>query len=649
MNRKTITSIVLVSVLSLSFFIAAVSEVMAGIPTTTFSITLLAPINNSACVQSAQLIAFEMLKIGIGVNLQLVGWDVLTRRVFEPLGPLALSYADGGYDMVCLEGSADLLPTTQYQLFHSSFTPDPNYFGLWNKTLDEILELTVNTTDIGQRKQYIHDAWQYLTWSLQPEITLYQVEHCVYMRDNVKGYSNNVRVPGPLGLAEMYFENGQSQGHGQRNDFIMASTTRPTEFNDVIENDWYNQRAIAPLNHGMVERDPDYDFTPVLLTKLPEPVAVVNNHTGILSSTDPNWATVWEIELRDDIYWHEGYGYTMAADEDTLRVDADDVLFTFDFILDDNGPSPCIARPDWQRLLGNEISLAIIKKDRNHVQFHLQTRDADLLTYFGQPLFPQHILALGTIRADDSMASTDYIGWKTDDWNLGHRTGGYTGPAVIGNGPYLLWPGEDSSAKTVTETKNPYWYLRNEPQYVNMFNKYIYTWISSKDTALNALEQAEIDLMDLQFHAEKDFSILKNKPGIFVQKILDWGCQTVGINIAHGAGGLDDYRVRLAISHIVPRQDMVDYLLGGLGQPAFIHFPKQSPFYPDNIEPIRYNYTKALSLMDEAGYGWFWPTWRPPPPTTNSYFETWISFTVLYGIVLVAIWKKKRRSQKALK
>ncbi|MFX1251466.1 MAG: ABC transporter substrate-binding protein [Promethearchaeota archaeon] len=609
-KRQKITSLIFIGLMTLPLYFVAIQPVFAQETEPFITMIFLAPTGNPVRVQHAQLVANELPKIGVGATLLLIGWDVLIPRLFEPSGSLALSYADGGYDMSVLGWSGNLIPNTQYWLFHSNFTPYPNHFGVQDPILDTLLELTVNTTDFAQRKQYIEDAWQYLTWQVQAEITLYQVENTVYMRDNVKGYSCDLRVPGPLGLAEMYFENGQSQGHGQRNEFVMVSTTRPNKYNDLIENDWYNRLAIGPLNHGLVERDSDYNFVPMLLTKLPYPVAIKNNHTGLESSLDPNWATVWEIELRDDVFWHEGYGYTMAAHEDILQVDADDVLFTFDLILDDAGPSPCTVRPGWQNLLGTNRSLAVIKKDRYHVQFHLQTRDffyeskrsaADLFTYFEQCLFPHHILALGTIRADGSVAPIDYQHWATDDWNLGHRTGRYTGSAVIGTGSYILWPGENSSAQTVTETKNPYWHLKDEPDYANMFDKYIYRWITSKDAALNALEQAEIDLMDPQFHAEKDYPDIANKSGIFVRKILDWGCQTISINTAYGKN-LSDLNVRLAISHMCPRQYMVDFLLEGLGQPAFMHFPIQNPFYPADIEPISYNFTRALEYMEAAGY-----------------------------------------------
>ncbi|MFX1253729.1 MAG: ABC transporter substrate-binding protein, partial [Promethearchaeota archaeon] len=165
----------------------------------------------------------------------------------------------------------------------------------------------------------------------------------------------------------------------------------------------------------------------------------------------------------------------------------------------------------------------------------------------------------------------------------------------------------------------------------------------SKDAALIALEQSEIDLMDPQFHAEKDYPVMKNKPGIFIQKSLDWGCQTIGINTANGPGGLTDYQVRLAISHMCPRQDMVDYLLGGLGQTAFMHFPKQNPFYPSGVPEITYNFTKAIEYMEAAGYN------MDPFKTTSTSqatpgFEALAFFVALGGMAAaVLVYRHKKR------
>ncbi|MHA2274086.1 MAG: hypothetical protein ACXACI_19795 [Candidatus Hodarchaeales archaeon] len=46
-----------------------------------FSITLIAPTNNPARVQHAQVITRELWKIGIDAELALVGWDPLLQRL----------------------------------------------------------------------------------------------------------------------------------------------------------------------------------------------------------------------------------------------------------------------------------------------------------------------------------------------------------------------------------------------------------------------------------------------------------------------------------------------------------------------------------------------------------------------------------------
>ncbi|MFX0091858.1 MAG: ABC transporter substrate-binding protein, partial [Candidatus Hodarchaeota archaeon] len=116
----------------------------------------------------------------------------------------------------------------------------------------------------------------------------------------------------------------------------------------------------------------------------------------------------------------------------------------------------------------------------------------------------------------------------------------------------------------------------------------------------------QIDIMDAYYAAEEDFPVMNTKPGIVVAKLLNWGYQTMGYNILNGAGGRLAGKwnkwVRLAISHIVPRQHIVDYLLGGLGQSSFVPFAQQSPFWSKDLAPITYNISRAIEYMELAGY-----------------------------------------------
>ncbi|MFX0094398.1 MAG: ABC transporter substrate-binding protein, partial [Candidatus Hodarchaeota archaeon] len=257
---------------------------------------------------------------------------------------------------------------------------------------------------------------------------------------------------------------------------------------------------------------------------------------------------------------------------------------------------------------------SIVKVDRFTIQFHLNNSFADLFTLF-DIILPQHILdpeydALGHgsgIRADGTSAPT-YTDWATDDFNLGKRTSGDAqSPATIGTGAYRLYPGTEMD-QTVTLTQNPYYFKDTDTYWKSLVenrpDKYIYTWIENKDAAESTLKNSDIDIMDVHYAPNRDYPYMKNKPGITVVKQLDWNYHTLSYNIFKGAGGkLANRYVCLAISHLIPRQDIVDYLLGGLGQPSFALFPQQSPYWPgDALKPIEYNFTKADDYMIKAGF-----------------------------------------------
>jgi ABC-type oligopeptide transport system substrate-binding subunit len=646
MNRKKLLPLLVVAVMTLSMGIAMVQPTQ-GVDYL-FTTTLIAPTNNPVRVQHAQLITNELPKIGIQGNLILVGWDVLIPRMMGSL--THADYSGGGFDIGFVGWTGSIVPSGPFQFFHSSGI-DPaswasNYYPVDNETLDGMLEFTMNTTDFDQRKEWISKVLKSVVWDIHPVTGIYQDEAVFFMRDNIRGFDSQ-RFPA---VEEMYFDGGVSAGHGQVNELIVASTSRPQDYNPVISNSWYDTIVWAPAFSGMVERDSDLNFVASMLTELPYPVAVENNYTGLVSSTDPNTATVWEVELRNDVYWHEGYGYTYAADQAVLNVDADDVVWYYKINIDDNGPANP-SRPYFQFVFGTDPDKAVYKVDQYTVQFHLDNLYADIMTMFGTVL-PKHILDAtgdeghGVGVCKDGTTIGGYADWDTMDYNQGKRTSGdTTHAATIGNGAYYIYPGENEIQQTVTLNSFDHYFKDGDTYWdslvTNRPDKYIYTWIGNKDAAEIALENGDIDIMDSQFAAGKDYPVMKNKPGIAVEKQLDWGYQTMGYNILNGAAGkLANKYVRLAISHMLPRQDVVDYLLGGLGQPSFVPFPQQSPYWDDDLEPIVYNYTKALEYMTAAGYN------ITPfiTGTATPGFEALAFFLALGGMgAIVLIYRHRRR------
>ncbi|MFX0090493.1 MAG: ABC transporter substrate-binding protein, partial [Candidatus Hodarchaeota archaeon] len=615
-SRKNLSlSLLLVTLITVSLCFSVNQQAFSQEKEYIFSTTLIAPTGNPIRVQFAQLTTQELLNVGIKATLILVGWDVLITRMMG--SETHADYAGGGFDIGFVGWSGGIVPTDLFQFFHSS-NIDPaswasNYYPVNNKTLDEMLEFTMNTTDFAQRKAWIGKVLKAIVWDIHPVTGIYQHEEVYYLRDNIRGFCSN-RFPKP---EELYFANGQSAGHGQVNEILVASVSPPYDFNPVVSNSWYDTIAVAPAFTGLLERDKNLNFVPGMAKYFPYPVAVRNNYTGEISSKDVNTATVWELKLREDVYWHEGYGYRMSniTHRDILRFDADDVVwyYTINCLDYPNGPSNPL-RSFFQYVFGREPEKAIIKVDRFTVQFHLKNFYSDLFTMLGTVL-PQHILdpnydALGLgpgVRADKTVASK-YSGWHSDDYNLGKRSrGDMAYPATIGNGAYVLYPGTNESTQTVTLTKWNHYFKDNASDWSSLIanrpDKYIYTWIANKDAAEIALAEGDIDIMDSRYAAGRDYSIMITKPGINATKQLDWGYQSMGYNILHGAQGyLTNKWIRLALSHLVPRQQIITALLNGLGQPSFVPFPQQSPFWPDDLEPIVYNVTKALEYLERAGF-----------------------------------------------
>ncbi|MHA2370800.1 MAG: ABC transporter substrate-binding protein, partial [Candidatus Hodarchaeales archaeon] len=109
-----------------------------------FSITLIAPTNNPARVQHAQVITRELWKIGIDAELALVGWDPLLQRLrysvnFE-------GYDGDGFDILFVGWTAGnpTNPASLEQFYHSrridKVAGADNYTPINSSRLDELID-----------------------------------------------------------------------------------------------------------------------------------------------------------------------------------------------------------------------------------------------------------------------------------------------------------------------------------------------------------------------------------------------------------------------------------------------------------------------------------------------------------------------------
>jgi ABC-type transport system substrate-binding protein len=375
--------------------------------------------------------------------------------------------------------------------------------------------------------------------------------------------------------------------------------------------------------------------------------AVATDTWGDNPAIDPEYeATVWEtnysmflIPIRPDIPWHsaEAYGYSPSA---LFNVTADDFLWGREYVMDEDHPGP--SRSGLIRLFGSAaLGFEKINDTMIKVNFKGGTGegvDADWFVNLAFTAYPQHVLnpefdatawggGVGTYPGGGSIPAIA-------DHKTGHAMNTYsdTEYCIVGNGPYRFKDWNDVT-QTATLEKFVDWggygadSLWNDESYTNNnIDIYEYTVIKGKDAAVIALEKKDVDAIDGgNYGLGKDLQYLQSlKDSGVVTKILDEpAVQTMGYNLFHPK--LKNRFVRLAISHVIPRQKIVDYILGGLGvatewvgfSPINPYWPTESEWEDFGLDPsynsvlpdgktfsghIRYDLDKAWALMELAGY-----------------------------------------------
>ncbi|MFC0522060.1 ABC transporter substrate-binding protein [Pontibacillus salicampi] len=177
----------------------------------------------------------------------------------------------------------------------------------------------------------------------------------------------------------------------------------------------------------------------------------------------------------------------------------------------------------------------------------------------------------------------------------------------VGTGPFTFseWKRNE---RIVLEKNENYW-----KEGLPKLNKVIYTVIPENSARLNALMTGEVDLIDgvnpsdVQ-RIEKDDNLqLLERPSM---------------NIGYLAFTVDrdtpmaDAKVRQALSHAVPKDQIIQAFYGGLAEPAKTVMPPSIEGYNDAIEDYEYDVEKAKSLLAEAGYenGFSFDLWYMPVP-----------------------------------
>jgi peptide/nickel transport system substrate-binding protein len=296
--------------------------------------------------------------------------------------------------------------------------------------------------------------------------------------------------------------------------------------------------------------------------------AIASNIFNTLLKYDKNLelegdlAESWEISPdQKTITFHLKSGMKWADGEPLTSADA---LFTWQLVTDDDTHTP----------YGADFKLVQKAEAPDPLTFRItyaQPYAPALDSWAGLHILPKHILQdqdINTTAFARNPVGSHY--YKLDEWRSGERI------SLVRN-PYAT-QGQANIQRLVS---------RFIPDVASQFLELLANNIDSM--GLNPIQYARI------FPARPDL----NKK-IALYKELGNSYTYLGFNLKHKP--FDDIRVRQAINYAIDKQELIDGVLLGLGEPVSSPYKPGTRWTNPNLEPYPYDVVKAKALLSEAGF-----------------------------------------------
>ena len=274
----------------------------------------------------------------------------------------------------------------------------------------------------------------------------------------------------------------------------------------------------------------------------------------------------WTYTLRPDLVWSDGTPLT-----------ANDVAYTFNRILEGRYE---------QRNYGNYVrNITSVEATDDRTVVMTVSAPSPIMERLAVYILPEHVWSGVDAKAVKSFANEP------------------EGEPLVGSGPFLV--AERRTGQFIRLVANDSYYA-GRPK----VDELVFRIYNNPDALGQALIKGEVDFAT-GLTADV-FSTLEGQEGIttyagdysgFNELAFNMGAATAdGKPIGDGNPHLQDQQVRLAISHAIDRQQMVDKILNGYGTPGSTIIP---PLYTTlHIDPATQTYDPALAnqILDDAGY-----------------------------------------------
>jgi len=595
-----------------------------------FSVTLLAPTGgNSVRRQYASIITSNMLALGIDAKLFYVTFDQLVDRMFALTASPGSSFAQGGYDIGFIGwGYTSYVPDVRanFQGGAAYFPPSGDNYAYYNSSvsnnlLNELYSTTNTTAQVSLMHQFQEQVFQDAPYNY-----VFETIDPIPVSTQYTAWGNNT-----VGVNEVTYPDLQhwSASPSAPSTFVMAEAA------NIFPSGTLDPGITASANSFYVT----YVLGGIIGGSLQEPdprCACYIDGTAQNITSSPDGLT-WTVNIKPGIHFQDG-----------VEVTADDFLFTQYAETNPNLASVNLG-PD-TTYLGTKVYFKFLNgtvrvddntgpgipttygwwnaTSRYQFQFHVPATYAFMnQTYTAFSPLPMHIMEKFPFASWDSAPFSTATGPYTYTWNVaqygpgsGPVPGQYTAVGPVGAGPYVL-QNYDFTNNIATETKWPGYWNATGLEALGQFNinTYKVQWISSKDSAIAALKNGQVQLLDYNFGLAKDKPTLESIPGVQVVSATELGWQEMGFNLnnpvfgtgtatpagqsnpANAASAARD--IRKAISHLIPRDLIVSSMLAGAGYPLAVFFgPGWGEWYDPTLTPDTYDLNAAASLLQQAGY-----------------------------------------------
>jgi len=615
MKPKAIFAFTLMAIMVVSLFTFAPAPVVAAADNSLFEITIIAPAANTLRRQWGLIIANSFQSVGIDAKVVFLSWgSVYDRALTPPENMIGKTWIEGGWDSLLI-GWTPGSPSTPFlgtmQIYYSKNTPPNSNFYLWNNSESDAYIMNFLTAGYTDEGIEAFKNWQYVQYIDVPasQIAFQQAVLTADSDLDFHGYEWLFDNTGPI----PQYLTGMS-------DVVLASTGELLALNPILSNSWYDTLVFNPVFDNLFWLDENFTYH--------------NNMCTNLAISDD--FSTYTYALKPGILFHDGVEFTAndvlfsflaymnpasGSQQSGIEVGyiGDDVTFTWEngtttrLVVDldtSTGYYPATTetgtRQATMKALDKytvEITIANFEGMTQPVAtFH---PEAD-----GIYILPMHVLE-----------SVPFSDWATHPFNLGtgsYEANGQTFSGPIGTGPYVYESYSAVNALATLEKNDNYWNKAAlESQGLFEVENYYVRYIEGKDAAIAALSNNEVQILDQNYQQAADY--LAGNLDFATNYILPAsGIQQLGYNMQHPVFGTgvatplgqsDPSRaaeaaryVRQAMDYLIPRNIIIENLLGGLSDAAAVHVNPLSPYFNSSIVPREYNPTKAKELLAMAGY-----------------------------------------------